>query len=47
MPPVPPPADAQNSYLCCHFRPEFLPEFALSSDAFSDLTVTPKLPARR
>ncbi len=39
MPPVPPPpADAQNSYLYCHFRPEFLlrhPEFALSSDAFS------------
>ncbi len=39
MPPVPPPpGDAQNSYLYCHFRPEFLlrhPKFVLSSDAFS------------
>jgi hypothetical protein len=39
MPPVPPPtADTRNSYLYCHFRPEFLlrhPEFSLSSDAFS------------
>jgi hypothetical protein len=47
MPPVPPPApDTLNSYLYCHFRPEFLqrhPEFKLSSDTFSKFAADGKL----